>query len=125
MTNKLKLKGIVASFAVIIIAVSYIIYNYFYYEMNIKLNELYFISTGLAISIFSGLLFTFFQNKVIRALLLYCSTFYAILIISYIYSWIIQSHAYAYTKLSMFLGLLIGIIYMAYDFIANRTNDRT
>lgn len=120
-----KLKGILALSAVVIVMISYLIYNYYYYEYKIKLNELNFISTGIAISIFSGLLFTFFQNKWIRTVLLYCSTFYAMLILCYSYSWIIHNHAYAYIKLSMFLGLLIGIIYVIYDFSTNRTNSRT
>lgn len=121
---KKQYKGWIACLAVVIVMVSYLIYNYFYYEYKIKLNELNFISTGIAISIFSGLLFTFFRNKIVRTLLLYCSTFYATLIICYVYSWIFNNHAYAYIKLSMFLGVLIGIIYMVYDIITNRTNDR-
>lgn len=122
----LKVKGIIATCAAILIIASYVVYNYFYYEEGIKLNELYFISTGIGISILSAILFTFFKNKLVRLSLLFCSVFYGFLEVTYIWSWLTCSQAYAYIKLSLFIGLLIGLIYASYDYIrssANRTHD--
>jgi hypothetical protein len=122
----LKIKGIIAACAAILIMATYVAYNYFYYEEGVKLNELYFISTGIGIATLSGLLFTFFNDRFIKTCLLFCSVFYSILEIAYIWSWVTVSHAYAYIKLALFVGLLIGILYASYDYIrssSNRTND--
>ena len=122
MNKKLTIKGLLAMFAVILIIASYVAFNYFFYEKGIKLNELYFISSGIGISILSGLLFTFFNNRFVRISLLYCSVFYLILEVSYIWSWITQNHAYMYIKFSLIVGLIIGIIYGIFDYFTNKYN---
>jgi hypothetical protein len=119
--KNLKIKGFWATCAVMLIIASYVAYNYVYYEKGYKLNELYFISTGVGIAILSGILMTFFKNKFVRTSLLFCSVFYTFLEVAYVWSWITLNHAYAYIKLSLFVGLLIGLIYVVYDYIRRFT----
>jgi len=119
--KSLKIKGIIGSFAAIISIASYLVYYICYYN-GIKYDEIYFISTGLSISIFTGLLFTFFDSKIVRTFLLFASTFYIILICSYICHWFYTGFPYAYIKISLFSGLIVGLIYFIYDtFITNDT----
>lgn len=116
----IEIKGFIAGLAGIFIALSYLVYYYFYYEKGIKLNEIYFISTGVGISVFTGLLFTFFQNIIVKTILMFASIFYGILELIYIIVWIIQGEPYAYIKLSLIIGLIIGIIYFTYDKLTNK-----
>lgn len=120
MSSRLKVKGIIGAVAACLSIASYIIYYVAYYQ-DIKLDELYFISTGATISVFTGLLFAIIRNKVSRTLLLFASMFYAILIISYILSWIVSGFPYAYIKVSLFIGLVIGLIYFLHD---SRTSNK-
>lgn len=115
--KELKWKGYLAAFAVILVVISYAAYNFVYYEKGVKLNELYFISTGAAIMILSSILMSFFRNKIIKAILLFCGIFYAVLLIMYVYSFLFLNHAYAYVKWALFVGFLIGIIYVCHDCI--------
>ena len=119
----IELKGILASIASGVIMISYIVYYYYYYCADIKLNELYFISSGVGISIFTGLLFTFFQNIYIRTILLFTSVFYVVLEAIYIIKWIFFGNPYAYLKIALIFGLIIGIIYFVYDRIKNDFRD--
>lgn len=114
----LKIKGIIAGIAAILALTSYLVYYYFYYE-GIKLDELYFIATGLEISIFTGLLFTMFKNKWIRTFLLFASIFYFILISIYTIHWWMTGIPYAYIKISLTCGLIVGLIYFFYDCISS------
>lgn len=109
-------KGIIGGMAAFVSILSYIAY-YFCFYRGIPFDELYFISTGYSIAIFTGLLFTFFKKKITRTLLLFCSTFYSILVTVYIVHWVCTGLPYAYIKISLFLGLLIGIIYFCYDVV--------
>jgi len=116
----IELKGILAMVAVGFIVISYVIYNYYYYNMGVKLNELNFVSTGVGISIFTGLLFTFFQNVYVRTVLLFTCAGYAILETIYIIQWILFGNPYAYLKVGLVVGLIIGLIYFVYDRIKYR-----
>jgi len=117
--DKLAVKGYIGGFAALLSIASYIIYYVFYYE-GIKLDELYFISTGMSISIFSGLLFSMFRDKWVRTFLLFASVFYGILIFSYSVHWILTGLPYAYIKISLICGLITGLIYFTYDISSNR-----
>jgi len=121
--DTLTIKGWIGGFAAALSVVSYIAYYIFYYE-GIKLDELYFIATGISISIFTGLLFTMFKDRWVRTFLLFCSVFYGMLITIYVFHWIITGMPYAYIKISIILGLIIGVIYFIYDSFTtiNNTN---
>lgn len=119
--DTLAIKGFVGGFAAILSIVSYLAYYIFYYK-GIKLDELYFIATGVSISIFTGLLFTMFRDKWVRTFLIFASVFYGILITIYILHWIITGIPYAYIKISLVLGLIIGVIYFIYDSFATINN---
>ena len=119
----IELKGIIGAVAAGLILLSYVIYYYFYYNDGIKLNELYFISSGVGISVFTGLLFTFCRNIYVRTILLFTSIFYAMLEVIYITVWIIFGHPYAYIKTSLIIGLIIGIVYFIYDKFNNKSSD--
>jgi len=119
----LRLKGILALIAVGLLVITYIIYNYYYYNLGIKLSELHFVSTGVGISIFTGLLFTFFQNVYVRTALLFTCVGYAILELIYIVEWILFGNPYAHLKLALLAGLIIGLIYFAYDRIKYRATN--
>lgn len=116
----IELKGIIGAIAAAFIMISYVVYYFTYYETGEKLNELYFISSGIGISVFTGLLFTFFENIYVKTILLFTSVFYAILEMIYIVIWVIQGQPYAYIKLSLFAGLIIGICYFLYDKFTNK-----
>lgn len=116
----IKQKGFIAGVTGVFVALSYISYYYYYYENGVKLNELYFISTGIGISVFTGLLFTFFKNICVKMILMFTCIFYGILELIYISVWIIQGQPYAYIKQSLIIGLVIGIIYFAYDKFTNK-----
>lgn len=119
--NKTEIKGIIGAIAGAFLIISYLFYYYWYYENGIKLNELYFIATGVGISVFTGLLFTFFQNIYVKTILLFTSVFYLMLEVIYIAVWIVQGEAYAYIKLSLVIGLVIGLIYFLYEQFANKS----
>jgi len=121
--KSLAIKGWIGGFAAILSLSSYISYYIFYYK-GIKLDELYFIATGLSISIFTGLLFTFFENKIVRTFLLFASVFYAILITVYIFHWMITGMPYAYIKISLICGFFIGLIYFVYDMFSSNNNAK-
>jgi hypothetical protein len=118
-TKSLELKGIIAGIVSALMLVSYILYYYNFYYNDIHLDKLYFIITGIGISVFTGLLFTFFKRTCIKALLLFTSAFYAILELIYIIMWIILGKPYAYIKWSLIAGLAVGLIYFIYDSIKN------
>jgi len=117
--DKLAVKGYIGGFAAILSIASYIVYYVFYYG-GVKLDELYFISTGVSISIFSGLLFSMFRDKWVKTFLLFASVFYGILIFSYSVHWILTGLPYAYIKISLIFGLITGLIYFVYDVSSNR-----
>lgn len=121
--ENLAIKGWIGGFAAILSIVSYIAYYFCFYE-GINYDAFYFIATGLSISIFTGLLFTFFENKLVRTFLLFASVFYCILIISYSAHWIFTGFPYAYIKISLFCGLVIGLIYFLYDVFFRNTNAK-
>lgn len=118
-----ELKGIIGALAASFIIISYLIYYYYYYYHDTKLNELYFISSGIGISVFTGLLFTFFKNVCIKTILLFTSIFYAMLEVIYIAVWLIQGQPYAHIKIALIVGLIIGILYIAYDKFTNKPRD--
>lgn len=121
--KNLAIKGWIGGFAAILSILSYIAYYFCFYK-GINYDEYYFISTGLSISIFTGLLFTFFENKVVRTFLLFASVFYAILIIVYVLHWIITGIPYAYIKISLICGFFIGLIYFVYDLFSSNNNAK-
>jgi hypothetical protein len=118
-TKSLETRGIIAAVVSAFMLVSYVFYYYYYYTNEVKLSELYFISTGVGVSVFTGLLFTFFKRTWVKTLLLFTSTFYAILELIYIIMWIILGKPYAYIKWSLIAGLAVGLIYFIYDSIKN------
>ena len=95
----IELKGILGASASLMILISYLLYYYFYYNDGIKLNELYFISSGIGISVFTGLLFTFFRNVYVRTALLFTSVFYLMLELTYVIVWIFLGQPYTHIKL--------------------------
>lgn len=119
----IELKGIIGAATAAMILISYLVYYHYYYYHHVKLNELYFISAGVGISIFTGLLFTFFRSICIKTILLFTSVFYAILEAVYIIVWIIQGKPYAYIKTALIVGLIIGVIYFAYDKFTNKPRN--
>jgi len=121
--DNLTVKGWIGGFAALLSVSSYIVYYIFYYE-GIKLDELYFIATGVSISIFTGLLFTFFHNKCAKTFLLFASVFYAIMIVVYVIHWIITGLPYAYIKLSLIAGFFVGLIYLAHDTYPTNANAK-
>lgn len=120
--RSLLIKGRIGAAAAALALVSYVIYYAFYYE-GIKLDELYFISTGISISVFTGILFTLSDSKGIKTLLIFTSVFYGILISIYSLHWMITGLPYAYIKISLILGLIVGLIYYFYDTIRYARND--
>jgi len=119
----IEVKGTIGAFAAVMILASYFIYYYFYYCNEIKLNELYFISSGIGTSIFTGLLFTFFKNIYVKTILLFTCVFYLVLEIIYIVVWVIYAQPYAYLKHSLIIGLIAGIIYFIYDTSTNKSRS--
>lgn len=119
----IEVKGVIGAFTAALILISYLVYYYYYYNDGVKLNELYFVSTGLGIFVLTGLLFTFFKNVYIRTILLFTSIFYLMLEIIYIVSWLILGQPYAYLKESLIVGLIIGIIYFIYDKSYNKPRN--
>lgn len=122
-SNYIELKGIIGAIAAAFIMVSYIFYYFTFYETGVKLNELYFISSGVGIAVFTGLLFTFFENICVKTVLLFTSVFYGLLELIYIIVWIIQGQPYAYIKQSLLGGLIIGICYFLYDKFTNKPRN--
>lgn len=119
MGKRLEIKGLLGLIAAVLAIAAYIIY-YLYLEVyGIKLNKIFFVSTGISISTFSGLLFTFFRNKVAKAFTLFCSIFYFILVLSYVSFGLIMNQYFAHIKLSLITGLIAGIIFLVYDTFAN------
>lgn len=121
--KNLALKGWIGGFGAVMAIASYIAYYFCYYE-GINYDAFYFIATGLSISIFTGLLFTFFENKVVRTFLLFASVFYGILVLSYSAHWAFTELPYAYIKISLMSGLIVGIIYFIYDLFSSSSNAK-
>lgn len=119
--KNLVIKGWIGGFAAILSIFSYIVYYFCFYE-GVNYDAYYFIATGLSISIFTGLLFTFFENKLVRTFLLFASVFYGILVSSYSAHWAFTGLPYAYIKISLICGLIVGIIYFAYDLFSSNSN---
>jgi len=119
----LKIKGIVGAASAALALLSYVGYYFAFYNYNTRLDELFFIGTGVSISLSFGLLFTFFQNKAVRALTLFCSVFYFILVNIYVVCGLITGNYYAHIKLSLTIGLAAGLLYLAYDTLDNRRRN--
>lgn len=119
----LTIKGWIGGISAMLCIVSYVVYYLFYYK-GIQLDELYFISTGISISIFTGLLFTMFTDKWVRTFLLFASVFYFILITIYVFRWMMVGIPYAYIKTSLIIGLIIGLIHFVYDTIITSTRTK-
>ena len=118
--KNIEIKGVIGAITAGLIVISYLVYYYYFYKYDIKLNELYFIMGGVGISVFTGLLFTFFQNLCIKTILLFTSVFYGMLVLIYISVWLILGQPYAYIKASLIVGLIIGVIYVIYDKFTNK-----
>ena len=116
----LKIKGLIASMSAIQLVAVYLAYNIVFYSNGIKLSEIYYLSTWLTISVLSGIMFTFFKHIFYRATMVFCSVCCSLLIVNYLLSWIILGHPYAYIKLAIGIGLLIGIIYGIRDYAKRR-----
>lgn len=80
---------------------------------------MYFIATCFGISVFTALLFTFFQQRFTRTIMLFVSNFYAILLTTYVANWLAFGVAYGHIKLSLIIGFCAGLIYYAYDSLVN------
>lgn len=119
MNKRLEIKGIIGIIAALLALLSYVIYYIWFYEFGIRLDKLFFISSGISISIFSGLLFTFFQNTFVKVMTLFCSVFYFILVLIYCSFGLLFNEYYAHIKLSLIIGLIAGIIYYTYDAFIN------
>lgn len=117
----LRFKGFLGATAAAFAIISYIIYYIYLAEYSIKLNELFFISTGIGISVFSGLLFTFFREWYVRVWFLYASVFYGLLVFSYIGYWILLGQPYGDIKNCLIAGFVAGIIYCTYDYLRRRS----
>jgi len=124
-TSYLKVKGIIAAVTAVVVIGCYLFYYCHLRETGVKLNELYFIASGIGIAVFTGLLFTFFSNTYVKTSLLFASTFYTVLELIYIVKWVFMGQAYAYFKTALIIGLAIGIIYFVYDRINDPINDDT
>lgn len=111
----LKLKGCIAAATAALIVAGYLYYYYVLKHSGVKLNELYFVINGSGTAIFTALLFTFFVNSYIKTILLFTSIFYTVLEIIYVYKWVILGEPYAYFKIALIAGLVLGIIYFIYD----------
>ena len=113
--KQLELKGLLGVIAAALAILSYIVYFLWFEKYGVKLNRLFFISTGTSIFLFSGLLFTFFRNKLAKVLTLFCSIFYFTLVLSYVTMGIMMNQYFAHIKLSLFIGLAAGLIYFIHD----------
>lgn len=113
--KQLEIKGLLGVIAAALAILSYIVYFLWFEKYGVKLNKLFFISTGVSIFIFSGLLFTFFRNKLAKTLTLFCSIFYFILVLSYTLMGIMMDQYFAHVKLSLIIGLTAGLIYYLND----------
>lgn len=120
----IEIKGAIGALSGISVMLSYLIYNYYFYNYNVELNEMYFTSSVFGIFILNGLLFTFFQNRIVKTILLFTSVFHFMLGLIYVIIWIIYSEPYTNIKFSLFIGLGIGLIYFIYDTIANNPGSR-
>jgi len=115
----LKAKGYIGAITGIFIVTLYLYYYYHLKTTGVKLNDIYFIASGVGIAVFSGLLFTFFQNICVKTILLFTSIFYAVLELIFIYKWVVCGQPYAYFKVALIAGLIFGIMYFLYDKFSN------
>lgn len=120
MTAKnLKLRGKIGIVTAYLFVLSYIAYFYSYYELNYRLDEVYFSINTITTSIWCYLLFQFFTNKDVKVAFLFTSVFAGGLCFTYVVNWIIMGTPYTLIKLSLIAGFSIALIYYLYGkFIA-------
>jgi len=114
--KNLVVKAVLGSFASAFALTGHLVYYLYLSMYDIKLNELYFIITCVPIAIFTGILFTFFKSRTVRTIFLYTSVYYSLLTVMYVGSWVLMGQPYGYIKLSLIIGLIIGLIYWLYDY---------
>ncbi len=118
--KNIEVKGIIAAIMAGLIILSYLVYYSYFYLYEIELSELYFIAGSSAISVFTGLLFTFFRNICVKTVLLFTSVFYGMMVLIYVTVWLIIGEPYTLIRASLIVGMIIGLIYVIYDTIANK-----
>ena len=122
--RKLTIKGLLASITATFVMLSYCTYYVYLETYGVKLNALFFVSTNIAVSVFSGLLFTFFKNRFVRVTTLFCSVFYFTLVLIYVYFYLLIGVHYAYIKTALIIGLTAGVIYYIYDTFGSTKHGR-
>lgn len=117
--KNLNAKAILGTFASAFALTGYLVYYLYLSAYGIKLNELYFITSCVPIAIFTGILFTFFKERYAKVLFLYTCVYYSLLVLTYVGSWILIGQPYGYIKVSLIIGLVVGLIYWIYDHCSN------
>lgn len=112
--RKEKMKNYIAAAMAAIVILAYLVYQYFYFEQDVKLNELYFSVTSFVIGVNLLLLKTYMRNLHIKSLLLLIGSFYLILLVIYDYNWVFLDKAHTSIKFSLIGGFGIALIYWTY-----------
>ena len=108
----------------IITLTSYWVYQYYWFEYNVKLTELNFSVTSLTISAYSLLIASYIKkNYHAQSFAILIGMFYLILDIIYVYRWVFLSKAYTDVKMSLFIGFLLALIYWIYGTFKYRGRD--
>ena len=119
---KLELKGIIGIITILAMLVCYSIVIYNLTTFNVMYHNLYDISTGLGIAILTGIIFTFLQNKWLRLLVLFCSSFYGFSGLILLFN-LVPSFTDIPIKYSFLFAVLISLGYFVYDRLRNHTRN--
>jgi hypothetical protein len=120
--KKLELKGIVGIITILAMLVSYAIVVYNLTTYNIMYHALYDISTGLGIAILTGIIFTFLQNKWLKLLVLFCSSFYGFSGLILLFN-LVPSFTDISLKYSLIFSVFTTLSYFTYDRYFNNSRN--
>jgi len=115
--TRLRLYKYLIVLSALLLIVPYGIYQIAHYQYGVDLDRMYFITSSLATVISFSVLYSVFNDRLIRTVTIWVSSFFAVLLLAYIGSGLILGASYVYIKWALGIGTLSALIYYLYDYI--------
>ena len=103
--------------ASILAVFTFVYYQYVYVNTGVKLNELYFICSGLSVSAFSFMSIKWKDPVFVTSVQLLCSSFFLVVVFMYVYRWVIVGDGSTNYYTAACISAVLTFLYSTYHVI--------